>query len=909
MLVLLGCLVPTSALLPAQALRVPLAEQLPALALLSTWQQVLDTTSGPVAIRHRGAFPVGDGEVFGCFGLADRAATVQSLSGPTYQTDEPWAPDGHFGAQRFALRVAGQDLELPRQTVARVRGANFVVTEDRGPHGVALVTLNFAVPGQRSLFRLVEVQNGGEATLADVELLAEAPQAEAAGDVLRADYPSPVRPYRAEFAFTAKATVAGNRLTHLLGTLPPGGVARVGFVVRMSRRDEPAATALPTATAAVEEQAGRCLAWWRERLRDTARVTSDPPRVADLIEDWKVVLLTQRSSAAGLYAGLVNHRVCRVRELAGPLLLCLRYHLWSDARCVLQAIGRAAGRSGVLPQELPLDVAWNTADVTDVEWARMSVPAGGLGSLVVLFHHWYWRASGDLELVRAHLPFLQRCLDGQSFTADGLQAFGGDEAHLRLHGLLGDRLDAGAALVAHDPAAGRVAASLDANVAFLMANLAMGELRFALDRDGGATPAAGEETSRIDPVFLQRAIEVGLLTERRFWRGGEGRFAAALSPIGAEAHPVPIADCNLRLQWLGWTFASAERNRHNLRGTLRELWRAPDAVRVGLTPGTGFATGATQGLLLYSLTDLDDRSRDGALAELLRMAGPAGEWGELVDPDGLPTGMRVDRPDRCQPGPSGINLDAICFALTGIRYAAVPGWDVRQQARFRPRLPPATTAIDFRDIRRDGRHLHLHMDQRLARMTPAERERLVTLVEKGMVPARDPEQELPRFTYRVEMLNAPPDAAHIVCGVNLGRGMDVQYLAASMPSFGDTWDPPLDPQDHWPAPGAAAAWAPRAPTEPPASYDTLVLALRPGAGDRHGKDGVVTVDAGLPWSASDLPKLWLTAEGTRRCRRIVFEPGVLDGGAAAAKPPGFWRQPVLRDALAAFTAAGGVIEQ
>ena len=91
-------------------------------------------------------------------------------------------------------------------------------------------------------------------------------------------------------------------------------------------------------------------------------------------------------------------------------------------------------------------------------------------------------------------------------------------------------------------------------------------------------------------------IEVARLVEARFWQPTTGRFAPALSPLGLAPHDAPLADSNLRLQWLGWTFASADKNRQNLRSTLRALWRAPDAVRTGMTPDSGLCSGETQPL-------------------------------------------------------------------------------------------------------------------------------------------------------------------------------------------------------------------------------------------------------------------------------------------------------------------------
>jgi hypothetical protein len=374
-------------------------------------------------------------------------------------------------------------------------------------------------------------------------------------------------------------------------------------------------------------------------------------------------------------------------------------------------------------------------------------------------------------------------------------------------------------------------------------------------------------------------------------------------------HPVSVADNNLALQWLGWTFASAGKNRSNLQGTLRDLWRAPDAVRVGMTPGTGYTTGATQALLLYALADLDDHGRDGALEELLRMAGPAGEWGDLFDPEGRPAAARDARwPDRCQPGPSGLAIDAICFALTGLRYASVPSWDDERQARFRPRLPPATTSIQFRDVRRDGRHLHLHMDEHMAKLTPPELEQQDELLKAGMLDkkdAKDPAREYLRFTYRVEMMNPPPDDQHIVCAVNLGKHTLMRYIAQSLPSIGDTLDPPVDQQQAWPAHDAKQEpFRASVPGKPPADA-TLLFTARPDGAARLGGQPFV-VDVGLPLDAARLSELWL-ADGVPRCKQIVFDAGVRAGGALTAKPAAFWEQPAVRDALAAFAAAGGVV--
>lgn len=918
-LTLLAIVVLLPVIAAQESLVVPLADRYPELTNLSSWAQHLTVTATGFGKSARGVFPVGNGTIFGYFGLADHAATVQGLCGPTYETDEAWAPQGHFGEQSLALFANGEELSLPVQTVARVRGANLVVTEDRNEAGVALVTLNFAMAGDDRLYRVVEVRNGSKGPLRGVELRARVAGAgagvEAVGtDGLRVRSSSAARPYVALFRFVADGFVQDGELVRPCGELPAGASVRTACEMHAWRAGNTMLWGDPT-LAFVENRVGDCVQWWRNRLAGTASFVSDPPRAADLIEDWKVLLLVQRSATNGLFAGMVNQRVCRVRDLAGPMLLCLRYNLWGDAKAMLQAVWRATNQYGALREELPLDVSFVEVDPAVAKWDAVAIPEGSLGSLVILLHEWYWRASGDTELVRAHLPMLQRCLDGQRFTPEGLQSFSGSEAHLVLDRLLDDRLATENALLAHDPSAYRSALSLDAGALFVMANMAMGELHDALAPAPAATPAitgpepAKAATTHIDPVYLRRTIEVARLVESRYWQPTLDRFAPALSPLGLAAHTAPLADDNLRLQWLGWTFASSEKNRRNLRSTLESLWRAPDAVRVGMTSGTGYSSGETQPLLLYALADLDDLARDGAMDELLRMAGPAGEWGALYDPLGRPAWSRVPQwPERCLPGPSGLAIDAICFALSGIRYAAVPSWDDEQQARFRPRLPPATKSFEFRDIRRDGRHLQLRMQQVMAKLSAEEVERQEKLLVAKMIEAKDvldPAVEHARFRYQVVMENPPPDDKHIVCSVNLGRDTRMRYLAQSLPAFGDSVDPPIDPQHAYPrseevAEPVASASSAAAP------FATLLFTARADADRRYRIADLRTVDVGLPLGPEAIAGM-LIADGKALGKRLIFDVDVQGGGAQIGKGTEFWRQAILRQAIAAFEAAGGEV--
>jgi len=148
----------------------PLSDVLPALNQQSSWaQNSRDQASHPDK-RQRGVYPVGNGRVFAYAGLGQRANTLQAITGPHYQTDASVAPRGHFGEITLELLQAGKVVRLELQKIRRVRGANFVITEDATTDDLVLRTTTFAPPGQEHLVRVIDVHNGTGAAVSKLSV-------------------------------------------------------------------------------------------------------------------------------------------------------------------------------------------------------------------------------------------------------------------------------------------------------------------------------------------------------------------------------------------------------------------------------------------------------------------------------------------------------------------------------------------------------------------------------------------------------------------------------------------------------------------------------------------------------------------------------------------------------------------
>lgn len=751
----------------APLLRVPLAEFAPELSRLSSHRLVRDadrTTAPP----PRAAFPIGNGTVFACFGLGDAAATMTHLRGPGLVGTQP------FGALSLRVRVDGRERRLPRQTVARVLDSGFVVTEDRDDQGLALRTLNWVEPGSGRLLRWIAVHNDGKQPLTNVQVAATLAGGAAGDGRLAATTTGTTAASALRVQFLGDADVVGDELVHELGRIEPG---RSGDVELLARLWTPDGTTLwvdpePGTTPLLAE---RALQHWQRRLQGTTTFACDDEATADAFADGKLLLLVTQDATTGGFVPLLRATPGPFAEQVGPLLGCLRCGLFAEARALLAGIAATTRVLQAVPTTFPVPgCAATTNDPPPHADDRPTVPNDGSASLLVLMHHWYWRASGDDALLRAHLPLLRHCLDGQRFSPNGLQPFplGSPELAMSWRAL-GAEAPTGSLAVAAD---GPRPWSLPALVQFLLANAALGEIEAAL-AEHDADAAVRATAPAIRAAAMQRAADVARIAEERFWSPKLDRFAIAAWPPDDRQHDGVLADAALAVPWLGWTFASQQRSQRHLAASLRALWRAPDEVRVGATATRDIATVACQAQLLATLAAARDAAWSDAWRSLLLRTTAAGHWPAALAADGTPLALGDDGlAGMLSPHATGMALDAMAFACTGVRTVAIPGFDGPRQAHFRPRLPPGARTLHVQEHRSDGRRLTLRWTEHDGTNGP-------------------------QLHVRIAADAPPPDDAHVVCAVDVGAATLVRYLAASLPAIDDTVPLPIDAAGLWPAGG------------------------------------------------------------------------------------------------------------
>lgn len=892
----------------------PLEKPIPALRTQSSWAQDTTYQGREKDQTIRGVYPVGNGRVFTYLGLGVRANTMQAISGPQYQTNEVYAPKGNFGELTMTLEGPAGEVGLPSQRVRRVTGANFVVTEDAAPGGLCLRTLTFAKPEGTTIIRVVEVQNNGKAASGPLTLVTKLEgKLEIKGTQIVSVYQGGKRSAFCVFAISEGAADADGFRTELkpLGA----GEKWVGLLTANTGKGmvPPAdwSATKPDMGTAIEA-AHATLNWWQAKLKQCPVIETDERKLGDLLRDWQVTLLTLRCAQSGVVVPMINYRGAWIRECTGPILMLLRHNMWAEVKQLLRFFHDVIRLQDGIPEHVPLDIDLSELQGMKTDWTKVEIPAGDLPSLVILHHYWYFRSTRDTELIEEHLPLLTACLKGQKRAEDSMLEFSGNESFLRPRVLAAMRqgTNQDPRFVTFDPKAGRRPYSLVSGTMFLIALQGYGEMLDGIDRVKHPEKyASGDlEVQRPGKKFLNRSFDIMADLEKRFFVPGPEWFAPAVSPVTGEKHVEPFANMNLTPIWVGFTFPTGERSRDNLRYTLRHLQLDGDVARIGTTKTITHFTGEVPGMVLTGLVERDGRRRHDVLLDILNLAEPAGEWAELYDKDGreIATEHR-DWPNRLCPNESCINMDAIWFALTGVRHASVPNFD-DDSIKVKVRMAPEVTSLNLLNLRKDGRAFDLYLKDEPRYLTEHEQKNQMNLPADQR---RDPKKKHRRIHFRMQLVSKNPAKGFWQVDANVVGTMFVRYLRKEMPvTEQEFWK--ADSEEYFPG-TLASSNKPVEPKEAVKGAHTLLLTNRKLAADlwRDVEGNIVkdvtVVDTGLPISLKNMTELLLNAEGKPRHKTLFLDLGYDASDARTYRDRRFWESQTWQEVLKQFREGGGEV--
>jgi hypothetical protein len=637
---------------------------------LEQWQQRASAAAHLPSYAEVGAYPVGNGRVFGIVGLGWPFGALSNLIGPSYQKQV-----GFLGAVVPWLLAGGKEIPLLDQTVTWCAQAPVVRVSERSDQGLGLELYYGAVPEQPAIVFAVAVVNWGRALARRVRLALTAsdPGAEAveegmvvtrgplrlrvglvgARGVLAPQlWPTPPPALPKRLALLQPGS--GSTVTYEFGTLAPGqSVVKLGYLLFSTNT-----SAEQAAWAALRksgfEALEACHAAWQRWWKPLVKITTGDQRLDEWFQAQQYIIAAQQS-LCGAFSPMHGYTYAWVRDSNGPVRFFSALGATAAVRDHLEYHFRACAKLKAIGNNVPLDLPLPQA-VGPVDWGQLPVEPAEVPSFVVLQHWWYYRVTGDTALLKLHWGLLERCLRGQQFDAAHTLPFHGDETY-RFPGY--ELFNAG------EPVEDWVCLetrSADSAFEYCAAREAYARMYAAVFGAQPPLPA--------DPVRAH--------TERLFWQADKGFYAPARSDFADQQHRYPFADINLHPLWLGYGRPEEPRQQQNVLVALRYLWRGQGLVK--MTPGQAYTVGMTPGYVLWNLAALRHPEARRALQALLACAEPSGGYAEMLDADGRPA-ERVWGQHRARPWEGGINAEAVLQALTGYEPDAA-----HRRARLRPLL-------------------------------------------------------------------------------------------------------------------------------------------------------------------------------------------------------------------------------
>ncbi len=804
------------------------------------------------------AFPIGNGQVFAYEGVTYPLGTLENVVGPTYQKN------GFLGNIIPLLYVGNKVVAWQTQRVRWVKPGGIVNTESLSTDGLCLTTYDFAPPQLPILCRIMVVSNGGQQTQRNVALalafgtvggekIKGGLRIQRGNRIIRAGYVGarvrvqigePDIPLPANIDTKSSPEPMSEQMPVLrceLGTLQPGeSFAKLAYAVVATNADyaEELAAGIEDHGFDLLDDAHR---YWQEWHKHTVAVqTPDQPEVGELLTISKYLCAVQQAKAGG-YSPMDGYTYTWIRDSNGPVRYLSACGDFAAVRRHLEYHFRGCATQGKIGNNLPLDL--DVEQVPAVDWSQVPVEPAESSSFVILQHYWYYRQSGDLQLIRKHWPMLRRCLLGQTVDERGLLPFHGDETY-RFPGY--EYFGAGREVKLSVNLETR---SADSAFEYVAAAEALTEMAEKL----------GKQAEAAD--YRHRADKVRQATESHYWQQGRGYYAPAMSDLSDQVQPSPFAPINLRPLWIGYAHPT-ERQRRNILNSLKYLWQ-PDATPKTTPKFEPYVT-MIPGYTLYALASIGHPAAGAALNGLLAAAEKSGGFAEMNEADNRPSD-EIWGQHRIRPWEGGINAEAILHYLTGMEVDAASG-----RVFLHPQMPQAWHKMTISNLPVGEACLRLEVDG-----------------DEATVIRED-----------------DTDAQVLLAARPLAVTTDNQ-LTALQP--GEKKEIAFTPSPGIKASLAAARPFEWGPPKMPVGTKTVVFTWsRETAKQCRQKFGsrTMVIDTKLPWPAQFLREALLRADGKRRVDTLVLDTDYFPG---AFKRKEFWKDGPGAKVMAEFKRVGGQV--
>lgn len=832
------------------------------------WDQQVDLEGRPPTYSDLGAYPIGNGRVFGIVGLSLPLGTVQDMLGPTYQKVA-----GLMGSVMPAVLVDGEPILPARQSTAWVAPCGVVRSRWEG-EPVQVDLLQTVPPETDAVLTLIMVTNvGDEAVDVTLALQSSMPTDEETADGLVFTRGGA----RAMAGFAGANTRVLQR--SVIPEMPEGieqrlmplgsfgteleGAVAVGCPLGRVRSEESVGKLayLTFASDAEGEQqileeiesAGWELfedshRWWQHWHDRTLQVEGAGEEIDQFMTIHKYICRVQQAEAGG-YSPMHKYTQRWIRDSNGPVKLLLDCGDFESVdRDLSYHFGGCALQKRIF-NNLPLNLDVDVESPPRIDWSEVPTPKAEIASFVILQNYWYWQHTGETEQLEERWDYLRRALEGHHVDEAGRLPFHGDETY-RFPGYELHQAEPGSC----PDYVHLTLRSADSAFEYVAAAEAMAEMGEALGRDDAEIAQ-----------YRQAGDFVREATERLYWQDDRGYYAPAMSAVSGELYRYPFANICLRPLWIGYA-QPQDQQVQNVLSALSHLYRT-DAGTCRLTPACGYYVGMTPGYVLSALAAIDHPEAEQALEGLLVAAEPSGGFAEMNRPDDTPS-RDVWGLHRIRPWEGGINGSAVLQYLTGFEPRAH-----EDLAFFRPNLPEGVQTMRVSNLRVGDANLTLEVEREeqkvMWRVTCEE-------AADGVMVASGKPRPLASFGMRPPTLKPGETLAFERPRVSSQVSVDVSE----------------EPFDYGPANVRSGA--------------TVLLTWSGEVAEqvREAEGQVTVLDTRIAWPAEYLRTALVADGGQPRAARVILD---VEGWPGAFKPDDWWTEGAGAEAIAQYEAAGGEV--